>query len=210
MPGAACGVWPSFWSLGSGEWPGNGEIDIIEGINKNTNNRISLHTADGCTVNGIGQTGILKAKICDVSFSTVGCTTSVASSVGYGSSFNAIGGGVYAMEWTSQAIKVWFFPRNAIPSSIKSGAPNVSQFGTPAGNFHGSCNIDKHFKSHSFTFGINFCGDWAGNEYQTSGCPMYRGLDKIYSCVQYVGQNPSAFKDAYWLINSLKVYKIAT
>jgi hypothetical protein len=26
MPGNACGIWPAFWTLGSGEWPYHGEI----------------------------------------------------------------------------------------------------------------------------------------------------------------------------------------
>lgn len=26
MPGNACGVWPSYWLLGEGSWPQNGEI----------------------------------------------------------------------------------------------------------------------------------------------------------------------------------------
>lgn len=32
MPGSICGTWPAFWLLGSGNWPQNGEIDIIEGL----------------------------------------------------------------------------------------------------------------------------------------------------------------------------------
>jgi beta-glucanase (GH16 family) len=31
MPDAV-GVWPAFWMLGNGEWPGTGEIDIMENI----------------------------------------------------------------------------------------------------------------------------------------------------------------------------------
>lgn len=40
-------VWPAFWSLGD-NWPNGGEIDIIEGVNGQTNNQITLHSAPGC------------------------------------------------------------------------------------------------------------------------------------------------------------------
>ena len=50
MPGGVCGTWPAFWSLGSGEWPKNGEIDIIEGVNTNNVNKYVLHTDTNCKV----------------------------------------------------------------------------------------------------------------------------------------------------------------
>jgi hypothetical protein len=50
MPGGVCGTWPAFWSLGSGTWPQNGEIDIIEGVNTNSQNKMVLHTDTQCKV----------------------------------------------------------------------------------------------------------------------------------------------------------------
>jgi len=50
MPGGICGTWPAFWSLGSGTWPQGGEIDIIEGVNLNTQNKMVLHTNTQCKV----------------------------------------------------------------------------------------------------------------------------------------------------------------
>jgi hypothetical protein len=50
MPAGACGTWPAFWSLGSGAWPTNGEIDIIEGVNQNSVNKMVLHTDTDCKV----------------------------------------------------------------------------------------------------------------------------------------------------------------
>lgn len=74
-----------------------------------------------------------------------GCYVAPSAANNAGTSFNSNGGGVYIMEWTSVAIRVWFFPRNSIPSSVTSGQPDPATFGLPDANFEGNCNIDKHF-----------------------------------------------------------------
>ena len=75
------------------------------------------------------------------------------------------------MEWTSLAIRIWFFPRDSIPDSITSGSPDVNAFGLPVANFQGSCDIDHYFYNHSLIFNIDFCGQWAGPTFNTDGCP---------------------------------------
>lgn len=79
-----------------------------------------------------------------------------------GDMFNANGGGVYTWEWTSTAIRIWFFPRNAIPASILSGTPDVDAFGIPTANFAGDCDIDAYFHNASILFNVDFCGSYAG------------------------------------------------
>ncbi|KAL6709823.1 hypothetical protein ACN47E_000608 [Coniothyrium glycines] len=212
MP-SVCGMWPAFWSLGREPWPVKGEIDIIEGVNKNTVNKYSLHTDAKCNVNSINQAYPLLADQCSIYGSNgySGCNVNDARTNGYGDGLNNNGGGIYAMEWDSTGIRTWFFPRGSTPSSLTTGQPDTTQFGTPAANFKGDCDIDQRFKDHRFIFTNTFCGDWAGNVYSTSGCPKYydntgKELDSVTMCKVHVAQNPSAFVNAKWRIGSFKTY----
>lgn len=213
MPGGICGTWPAFWSNGVGDtWPKLGEIDIIEGVNQNNFNKMVLHTDTDCKTDGKGQTGTQSLYDCalDSASGTSGCDVNAKESTTFGTDFNSIGGGVYAMEWTSESVKMWFFPRGSIPKSITADKPDISEFGTPTANFQGACDMDERFKNHQFIFDTTFCGDWAGNVYSQSSCQQYPGLGSVDSCVKFVAENPSAFEDAYWLISYFKTYQADT
>ncbi|KAJ4313860.1 hypothetical protein N0V94_006726 [Neodidymelliopsis sp. IMI 364377] len=212
MPGGICGTWPAFWSLGREPWPVKGEIDIIEGVNKNSANSMVLHTDTKCKTNGQGQTGVQNLYDCalDSSSGTTGCGVSDTSAKSYGTAFNANEGGYYVTEWQAEGIKVWFFPRGSAPASLTTGEPDTSEFGTPSANFQGDCDIEKRFMDQRFIFSNTFCGDWGGNVYANSGCPMYSGLSGMDSCKKYVAENPQVFKDAYWRVGSFKTYNKRT
>lgn len=204
MPGSICGSWPAFWSVGK-NWPADGEIDIIEGVNLQDHNEIVMHTAATCSITDTGMTGSVNATGCGEDLGTVGCVIE-GQQGSYGTSFNKQGGGVYAMQWTEQFVKIWFFPRASIPASITEGAPDVSQFGTPMALVEDGCDVANSFKAQSFIFDVTFCGDWAGGVYGQSGCPM-SGSDSSQSCINYVAKNPTAFEQTYWEINSVKIYQ---
>lgn len=151
IPGTACGSWPAFWMLGSGTWPGNGEIDLIEGINNQTRNQVTVHSRSGCNVSveaTYGETGTWGSSTpCDAGAGGGynGCTV-FGNSKSFGSGFNAAGGGIYAMHWTSSAIKVWLFSKSgSIPSDVTKGTPNPSGWGTPVASFAG-CAFDNYFQ----------------------------------------------------------------
>jgi len=202
MPSSTCGVWAAFWSFGD-NWPSAGEIDIIEGVNRDTSTSFTLHTSSGCTFQSQGN--------CNApGDGTKGCTQpGFNNPLSYGSGFNSIGGGVFATEWTSDAIRMWFFPRTgSIPTDLTSGNPSPANWGTPAAEFSGggggsgNCDIDSHFQSHRLVFNTALCGQWAGKVFsQDSQCASLAN-----TCEEFVSQNPAAFKEAYWLINSVKVY----
>jgi hypothetical protein len=209
MP-VGCGTWPAFWTLGP-NWPSSGEIDIIEGVNSQSVNAMTLHTAAGCSIgNTAGSfTGNIKTANCDVNApgqgNNVGCGIQAAGASTYGAGFNSAGGGVYAVDWTADHIAVYFFPRGSVPADITTGTPNPSTWGEPQALFKGSCNIPAMFKKHSIVINTTFCGQWAGQASVWSSDPVCGA--KAATCNDYVANNPSAFANANWEINSLRVYQ---
>ncbi|PKY01771.1 hypothetical protein P168DRAFT_241808, partial [Aspergillus campestris IBT 28561] len=205
MPGSICGTWPAFWSVGP-SWPEDGEIDIIEGVNKHDSNKIVLHTSGSCDVGGGHEMlGDMSSGECGEASGTIGCVVK-GKKGSSGDPFNKQGGGVYAMEWTEDFIKIWYFPRDSIPPSITDGHPDSSTFPTPMAHLQGSCDIAARFKPQKFILDTTFCGDWSGNVYGDSSCPISDSSNPMQSCVNYVAENPEAFKEAYWEINSIKLY----
>ncbi|KAF2168670.1 glycoside hydrolase family 16 protein [Zasmidium cellare ATCC 36951] len=205
IPGTECGSWPAFWMVGP-NWPSSGEIDIIEGVNLMTTNQMTLHTSPGCTVS-VGSGGQSGSSVgdpaCGDGGGYNGCPVVSNTGTSYGTPFdNVKGGGVYAMQWTGSNIKIWYFPRNAVPSDISSGKPNPGGWGQPQANFAG-CDFSSYMKNQNIIFDITFCGDWAGQVWNNyASCK-----NSNPSCNGYVAQNPNVFSDVYWLVNSVKVYQ---
>jgi hypothetical protein len=162
---------PRSWTLGD-NWPNNGEIDIIEGINEQVGNSITAHTSSGCSVSGTRQTGQHITPNCDVNAANQttnqGCQTRDNRYTSYGAGFNYNGGGVYAVEWNSLFIKVWMFPRGQVPADALQGQPVPANWGLPAAVFQGACDIDQHFIANRIVFDVTFCGDWAGSAWNSS------------------------------------------
>ncbi|TQV99653.1 hypothetical protein V2A60_005109 [Cordyceps javanica] len=203
MPSNTCGVWPAFWTFGP-NWPTSGEIDIIEGIHKQSTNSIFVHTSQNrCEMSDYvaeDSTPVV-SKQCNA---PTGCSQQTDNQ-NYGDGFNANGGGVYAMEWTDLRISVWFFPRCRIPKDITSGSPQPSSWGQPIGNFASgpSCDFASAFKDHKIVFDTTFCGNWAGATWHsTDECSP-----RAPTCEDYVSSYPRVFADAFWSINSVKVYQ---
>ncbi|EPE06319.1 glycoside hydrolase family 16 protein [Ophiostoma piceae UAMH 11346] len=213
MP-VGCGVWPAFWTFGP-NWPSSGEIDIIEGVNSQATDAVTLHTSAGCTMTKTGSqsdtvfsTGESSVD-CGADGGSTGCSLATTDTNAYGAGFNANGGGVYAMELSSDAISVWFFARNSTMATnlavggSAAAAPNTADFGTPVARFSG-CDIDSHFKQQQIIFDTTFCGDWAGQQSIWSSDATC--APKADTCNDYILNNGADLVDAYWLINSVRVY----
>lgn len=161
MPGSNCGSWPAYWLVDERGWPTWGEIDIIEGVNLQSRNWATLHTRPGCFVNLAGSQPGTQLMNGDCNFDRAYQGCSAHTDAPFGDLFNRGLGGVYATQWESSGIYIWFFPRNKIPVDISSGKPDTTKWGLPLVAFNGGsgCNIDSYFGNHEIVFDTTFCGD---------------------------------------------------
>ena len=97
----------------------------VEGVNDQGTNTMTLHTNPGCTMPAAGRdmTGAATTLDCE---GYTGCGVTATQANSYGPSFNANGGGYYAMERTATDIRVWFFPRSSAPSDLANGASSIN------------------------------------------------------------------------------------
>ncbi|GMK58190.1 hypothetical protein CspeluHIS016_0502220 [Cutaneotrichosporon spelunceum] len=202
-----CGVWPAVWMLGAGNnWPYSGEIDVIvsvdwEGVHNSTQNQMTIHASTGCTISGDTDTysGVRLNENCDSSKGSIGCSIRSDSDLSYGDRFNNAGGGVYALLWDSTGIKFWNFQRASIPQDLVAREPQPHIWGKPVAVFdRGSCDPYSFFDAQVIILNVNLCGDWAGNTYDSSGCPG--------TCAERIS-DPANLDNTIMLINSIVVYQ---
>jgi hypothetical protein len=138
MP-SGCGTWPALWLTDEANWPVNGEIDIIEGVNYQDTAKTALHTAKECKMDDVPEltktgswdtaVGIPDRKTGkpDMTFRYAqncfvydphqwinqGCVATDVKLEGrsLGIPLNENGGGVYALEWDPvyHHIRTWVF-----------------------------------------------------------------------------------------------------
>ena len=94
---------------------------------------MSLHTGANCSMPAGGSvsrvmTGTATGLNCDVNTDgNTGCGVQAPTPNSYGPVFNSGGGGWYAMERTSDSIKIWFWPRaTGAPSDVSGGSNTVN------------------------------------------------------------------------------------
>jgi hypothetical protein len=201
-----CSIWPALWTVGP-NWPSQGELDILEGMNLMKNNLYTLHTGTNtnCTID------LFPARKYQSKERTTGltCASSASNNAGcsyvdddeasFGERFNKAGGAVFAVYWETSGIRIWRFPRNNIPSDIKSRNPKPNSWPIPIASWASTtCNIKNQFKNQNIVFDITLCGKWAGPTYGSFGCPG--------TCSDRV-RDPANFKTAAWKVNSVVIYQ---
>lgn len=215
-----CGLWPAMWLVNPGTWPGStGEIDVFETVHESGFNTMSLHTSSGCEISNASNlfSGNMITDNCDVAAAdqaaNSGCSIEGMSETinrqvyaTAGPEFNQNGGGVYALQWSSSNISVFFFPRGLVPEDIMQGLPSPAGWSQrPLASFSGSdCILDQHIANLSLVINIDACGDWAGQTWQSSGCAAKTGIS---TCDAYVANATNAFAQAFWLIDNVKIYQ---
>lgn len=247
-------------------WPGNtGEIDIFETVNGMGYNSMTLHTGSGCSVvnetgsidesGNVSFTGTLQTAVCDVDAAgqapNAGCSITAPhraivngnGSTGdmakntAGAAFNANGGGVFALEWTSEYLSVYFFPRGQIPASLQAHSTTSVNATSSAANFtrpapaaqaptpslwpathrqahFSGCDFDQHLAKLSLVIDTDFCGGWAESTWASSGCKASTGVE---TCQGFVGGGlqcgngkgkGNGGEEAYWVIRAMSVWQM--
>ncbi|KAF8134228.1 glycoside hydrolase family 16 protein [Boletus edulis] len=215
-----CGTWPAVWfvftlyidcintvhEVGQ-NWPNEGEIDILEGVNNKIPNQSTLHMSANCAMpSSRWMTGTSLLNNCDVSTTgNQGCGVHFsANDNSFGPNFNENGGGWYAVERTPTHVAVYFWERDcsAVPFEVMYPGNSVDPctWGTPTAFFPSeNCDFATHFGALNMIINLSFCGDWAGSVYSSSGCPS--------NCFDYVNNHPEAFANASFEFNSLNIYQ---
>lgn len=217
MP-VGCGTWPAFWTIGTGEWPTGGEIDIIEGTNDQGNNQYTVHTTTSCKIpkknnddlsgNNEAYSGEARALDCSP---VAGCSIDGGEAHTFGPGMNAAGGGFLLTRIKQTAgVSMWWFPRDkGIPQVLLDGKDEIDEkeLGQRIAHFPASdqCDLDKSLTEQQLIFNLAMCGGWCASRYPGAAQCQQKYPGKQWEDIIY--DHPEEFNDAYWLINSLKVYQ---
>lgn len=204
-----CGVWPAFWTVGP-NWPEGGEIDIIEGVNMQGTNQLTLHsgtTGTSCTTdpnpglfNGVTPfLANLGNKNCASSNNNnAGCTFFDTDPNSFGAGFNSVGGRVMAVLRDEVGIAMWSWTHSDVPADILAGKPNPDLWSSPKAFWSSSsCNFDEHFSDQTITLNVDVGGGWVESDLASSSC----GTD-----IASIVANGDNFNNAAWTVNYISVY----
>ena len=226
-----CAVWPAFWLVGSdnswtsqesmgytSNWPNYGEIDILEQVNGENVNNVTLHTKKGCTISGTPKA---VNDDCNKDDGKTGCSIMMNDGTG-----GKVADGVYVCEWVpGQQIKTWFFPRASVPDSLKGDSTSIdtSSFGTPSTvhDLSNGCSDLSYFQNMHMIINTTFCGQWAskrdptglcaGNLWQIDATDVYKTYGNCNNwlnknILEPTGDDKFLDESYFWKINSVKVF----
>jgi hypothetical protein len=111
--------------------------------------------------------------------------------------------------WAKAGIKVFWFPRYAIPADITNEQPNPDSWGLPIATFVAdTCDPYKFFYDNFNIINTTFCGDWAGADGiwnyagfagQDKSCAAITGYP---TCDAYVRNEGNKLTEAYWEVST--------
>ncbi|KAF3058037.1 hypothetical protein GL218_05710 [Daldinia childiae] len=198
----------AFWFFGD-PWPTKGEIDLYENWNDLNFNRHTSHVdkpdvVGDCTLVASDMTAKIDSPNCydfaDGQANFQGCSASEVSST-----FGSASGGIFALQWTDDFLKIWDWPRNGAPKDISSGQPAPdSTWGQPS-YVISKCNVDKAFKEMKMVLNVNFCGVAGQPNQWDSSCKAATGFD---TCNGYVAAKGGDFESSNFKVKDIKVYEL--
>jgi hypothetical protein len=170
-----------------------------------------MYTGGQCTMSVRNSQELGTSPRLNCALTAGGCGIESPSGT-FGDSFNAHAGGVWALQLESDGIRIFHFPHSGtVPADIAAGKPDPTSaaWGKPVMDFMpNNCDITKQFVTLNTIFNIDFCGSnyedeaWGGEDW--TGCSAKTG---VATCSEYVAKNPAAFKETYFLINSVKLFQ---
>ncbi|OAR01228.1 hypothetical protein LLEC1_00180 [Akanthomyces lecanii] len=222
LPQPVCGGWPGFWTVGTGHWPTAGEIDLYEGWHLQPANKVAIHVGPSgaigqCVLDQSAQAAQVLTGNCDNTFedgvhqwANQGCQSEEIRNGIWGSPQ----GGIQALEWTSDTIKIYTWPIGAAPSNIGSSNPDTSSWGTPSVQLtKPGCDTETAFSDQKLLFTLPFCGNPPGNDQFWSQLsadgkngPTCKSITGEASCIDYVAKNPQAFKNFYFGLKDIRIF----
>ncbi|KAF9553937.1 hypothetical protein CPC08DRAFT_713314 [Agrocybe pediades] len=203
-----CSVWPALWSMGP-NWPHDGEIDIIEGINLMDHNQMALHTGPNCKHDPLPATA-QKGKPLQTDCSVdAGCTVQETTPNSYGAGFNQAGGGVFATQFDAAGPDV---PKS-ITAATGTSDISIDDWGVPSASYPSgaSCDIGSAFGPQRIVLDITLCGVWAGNpQFYDPQCKDQGTFGLCYNDNVVGFGTAKKFDEAYFEMRYLRTYTNGT
>ncbi|GAA5959202.1 hypothetical protein JCM3765_005103 [Sporobolomyces pararoseus] len=200
-----CFVFPSIYLHGANaSLPLGAEIDLFDGSSSRDSNRYSVRAPLGCSLSSQATfAGEKKSTTCELgsSCSIAGKTSSSAETM------NREGGGVIALQLDTNSISIWQWSRSQIPLDVANGSPRSESWSSPTALWSSSsCNISTAFRDLRLAFDITTCGDWRGK--QSLSSENHGSCSSTYPTCEAAVRDSSNFEEAFFEINSVKVYSI--
>lgn len=255
----ACGSWPAFWILGPGTWPGGGELDIMEWANLDVLEMTSLHTTEACHLDPFEvnryadfvDVNFYGDWLCghfgrewmeyfghDCYFTPYDCQTAYPAHKGCGPNRASadrrpeiMGGspGVFAMEWTPEAIKVFHFKEHEIPADLEAEDPQTGGWSKNILGYYpfkasgASCpNYTEVMEPQTIRLNQAYCGDlasfvkWGGRCADMAKELMGGDMSDSTAwttCQEFMLSHEAddyMRNNAYWNVSYIKVFKAAS
>lgn len=124
---------------------------------------MTLHSSQGCTLAPSSSSNKYTGKSISTdcyayAASNAGCGVLDGNTSGatFGAGLNARGGGVFATQFGSDGVAIWFLPRDQIPQDVLAGKPDPDSWEIePSARFAASsCDYDKFFTDQTIIFDI--------------------------------------------------------
>jgi len=198
QPTGGLGYWPAFWMLGPGQWPENGEIDIMEDVNSLSEVAGTIHCgvdpAGPCNEpNGIGS-GLTSCGGCQSGYHTYSMILNRTNAANESITFYLDGNQYFSVSESQVGTATWqaAYDHNLsiiLDLAMGGGFPNgVCNCTTPTSATTSGGTMSVAYVAAYSTSGSSSGGGGTGGSGSGSAITGYQGL-----CVDVRGANSANF-----------------